>query len=124
MSVSWDTPSAEQLAGEDIPLPVNSTSPVAETFRVVKSGWTILYGCTMTNANVATRFLQGFDATTLPANGTVPVFSVHVPTATEGGISYSPTGRAFKAGVVLAISTTQNSLTLAGADALFDAQYV
>lgn len=123
-TVDFDRPSADQLAGEDIPLPVNSTSPAAETFRIVKSGWTILYGCTMTNANVATRFLQGFDTQALPANGAVPVFSVHVPTATEGGIAYGTTGRAFKSGCILAISTTQNTLTLGAADALFDAQYV
>ena len=124
MTVDWDAPSALQLDGEDVPLPVNSTSPVAETFRVVKAGWTILYGCTMTNANVATRFLQAFDAQSLPANGAIPVFSIHVPSATEGGVSYAPTGRAFKSGCILAISTTQNSLTFGAADALFDAQYV
>jgi hypothetical protein len=124
MTFSWDAPSVLQLDGEDVPLPVNSFSSVAETFRLVKAGWTILYGCTMTNANVGTRWLQGFDATALPANGAVPVFSIHAATGTEAGLSYSPTGRAFKSGCLLAISTTQNSLTIGGADAIFDAQYV
>lgn len=105
-------------------LPLNATSPGPETQRLVKAGPATLYSVTMSNANAATRHCQLFDTITAPSNGAVPVFTFPVTTGITQSATWTFPGRFFDIGIFVCISTTQQSLTLGGADALFDAQYI
>ncbi len=111
------------FGGESHPLrPLNNTSAALEAFRVVKNGDGILYGFTVTNTGAA-QFVLGFDGRTLPADGAVPIFSFPVAADNVCLALWVP-GRTFFAGIVLANSSTNDTLTIGSADCLFDAQYL
>jgi hypothetical protein len=114
------------VAGTDVPpefIPFNYSSQGAEIQHVVKTGASYLFGFSATNANAAARFVQVFDTDKAVTNGAVPVISVSVVTVSDKQMLWVPPRRMDR-GIVIAASTTQNTLTLAGADHLFDVQYV
>jgi hypothetical protein len=107
----------------DVFVPFNYSSNAAEARCIATTGASYLLGFTVSNANVAARFVQLFDLDKFPANGAVPNLSVSVATVSDKEMLWYPP-RAMNRGIVLCSSTTQNTLTLAGADHLFDVQYV
>lgn len=111
------------LGEESLRLPLNYASKKLEASAVVKTGDGWLYGFTITNTNAAIRFVQVFDAPSVPADGAVPLLAKSVPAGDAVGFSWLPPRR-FEAGLILCNSTTQGSKTLGSADSLFDAQYI
>lgn len=103
--------------------PLNYTSRALESSCVVKTGDGVLYGFTVTNTNGAARFVMVFDSRTVPANGAVPIFAKSVPLGDAALFTWL-WGRTFFAGIAIANSTTQGTLTLGSADQIFDAQYL
>ena len=105
-------------------IPFNYSSNAAEKQCRASSGPSYLFGFTVSNANVAARFVLLFDANVFPSAGAVPVASYSVATVASVGVSYWPPRR-MDNGIVLCGSSTQNTLTLAAAnDHLFDVQFV
>jgi hypothetical protein len=104
-------------------VPFNYSSPAAEIQHVVKTGASLLFGVTVTNANAAARFLQIFDTDKLVVNTAVPNVSVSIAAAGDKQLLWVPPRRMDR-GIVVAASTTQNTLTLAAAEHIFDVQYV
>lgn len=124
MSAAELEAAARSFFGENAGLkPYNYASRQLEASCVVKTGSGILYGFTVTNTNASARFVQLFDAATVPADGAVPILSKSVPAGDAVGFSWLP-GRTFFAGIVLVNSSTQASKTVGSADQLFDAQYL
>jgi len=103
-----------------------SASTSAEASRVIKASAGRLYSVSVTNANAATRYLMVFNDTSLPTNGTVPIFTpIKVATGDQGSISFFDiNGKYCSTGITVAMSSTQNSLTIAGSDHLFYAAYL
>lgn len=116
--LGWGTP-----PGHETLEPLNNASPRLEASRVVKSGPGKLYGLTVTNTNMAAQFVQVFDASTVPADGAVPLFAKSVPAGDAVGIQWLP-GRTFLVGIVVCNSSTQGDKTIGAADCLFDAQFI
>jgi hypothetical protein len=104
-------------------LPLNSPSRAVENSRVIKTGRGILYGITVTNTKASAQFVQVFDASAVPADGAVPLFSKSVPAGDAVGIQWLP-GRIFLVGLVVCNSSTSATKTLASADCLFDVQFI
>lgn len=104
-------------------LPANIHSNVLSKSLVVKSGQAILYGFTALNTNAAQQFILVFDAQALPANGIVPAVAFTIAGAANLGVNWIP-GRTFRSGIVIANSSTADTLTIGAADCFFDAQYV
>jgi hypothetical protein len=98
-------------------------SAAAEASVVVKGSAGRLFTVGMYNNNVATRYLQGFQAAALPANGTVPVFSIPVGAGASVFQLFGDRGLSFGTGIVLANSSTALTLTVGAADSLFTASY-
>lgn len=69
--------------------------------------------------NTADRWLQAFDATALPANGTVPVFSYALPQLSPFSWNFQPDMLPFRQGLVFAVSTTEGALTISADTADF-----
>lgn len=104
-------------------VPSLAVSSAAEASHVVKATAGSLFTAGMFNNNGATRYLQGFQAAALPANGAVPVFSIPVATGATEFQLFGDLGLTFSTGIVLANSSTATTLTIGGADALFTASY-
>ena len=71
------------------------------------------------NANAAVRFLHIFDLAAVPANGTAPDYNPLPVTGGGAGVVaffWGDSGLPMGTGIVVAVSTTRVTLTLAGAD--------
>lgn len=103
-----------------------SASTTEQSSRVVKSSAGRLYSLSVSNENASTRYLQLFNSTSLPGDGAVPVFCpVEVPSGKQASITFFDiNGKYFSTGITAAMSSTQNSLTIAGTDHLFCAYYL
>lgn len=98
---------------------------------IVNTGPCLLIGASVFNSNASGQFVQLFDGTAAPANGTQPaaVFAVagFVAASAAGnlGLYYGSAGRPFLNGCVICISSTSSTYTAAGAnDCYIDAEYV
>lgn len=106
-----------------VPSYPNSTSQKLENSRVVNSGRTQLYGFAGTNTKASSQFILAFDASAIPSNGAVPVFTLTAAASSDFWVSWAPAWRNFQEGVVLCNSSTLATLTIGSADCWFDAQY-
>jgi hypothetical protein len=68
------------------------------------------------NSNAAARFVLAFNAAALPADGTVPV-APPIPIPAGAFVAFEwPGGRQFPLGCCVALSTTDTTLTIVGAN--------
>lgn len=104
-------------------LPLNNASPALAASRIVKTGPGRLFGLTVTNTKASAQFVQVFDASSLPADGAVPILSKSVPAGDAVGLNWIP-ARTFLVGIVVCNSSTSASKTIGSADCLFDVQFV
>jgi hypothetical protein len=105
-------------------LPLNSTSLVLESSRLVKAGAGILYGIGGVNTKAAAQFVQVFDSLTLPADGAVPAFVMTVAASSNISVFWGDVGRFFQAGIFVCNSSTAATKTIGSADCFFDCQYI
>ena len=82
-----------------------------------------LFSTSFKNQSGGTLYYMLFDAVTLPGNGTHP--SGIAAEVAAGGVSFFdyPTGRPFKNGCIVAASSTDDTLTLAGDTSDFEANF-
>lgn len=102
--------------------PDMDTSSAAEASSVTKASAGVLYGFTFSNANAATRYIQFFNSTTVPADTTVPVIVFMCPAGQTISAEW-PKGRYFSTGISWSNSSTQNTKTIGSADSLADVHY-
>lgn len=81
-----------------------------------------LYAIHGSNRDAAERFIQIFDKASAPSAADVPVMTIPVPAATSFSWS-QPFGRVFTLGISWGISTTLNTFTSAGAQAVVNVGY-
>lgn len=98
------------------------TSSAAEASSVSKASAGRLYGFVFSNANGATRYLQFFNATSVPADTAVPFLVFKVGTGETLQIEF-PKGIPFSTGICWCNSSTQNSKTIGSADSLANVFY-
>lgn len=116
--LGWGTP--DQLERLE---PLNYASPRLEKSAVVKTGPGILYGVTVTSTLASAQYFLLFDATTLPADGAIPILAKSIPANDAVGFSWLP-GRTFLSGIIVCNSTTNTSKTLGAANCFFDCQFL
>lgn len=110
---------------EELPLPLSAySSALASHLAVTLQQAVACLGFTVLNTNALAQYILVFDADTLPGSGAVPVVTFTVAGADNLGVAWTPYGRRFEAGIVLANSSTAASLTIGSADCWFDVQYV
>lgn len=102
--------------------PHNDTSQALEASRVVASGRRRLYGVGGYNSGAA-QFILLFDASALPADGTVARYVLAVGAAANFSIYYGSMGRWFERGIVICNSSTEPTKTIGAADCFFDVQF-
>ena len=109
-----------------------SSSAALEDSAVVKAAGGTLYRLNIINTEAAVRYIMLFDATSLPANATAPLYRFTVASSGSLDIDLSSlrlgnegsTGLSFSTGIVVANSTTAATLTVStGDDVLIDAIY-
>lgn len=70
-----------------------------------------IYDMWVTNQDVDTRYLMAFNRSTSPSNGTAPDYTAAVASGLTAGHCF-PQGVYFKNGMVLALSSTPDTLTV------------
>jgi hypothetical protein len=103
-------------------LPANKRSTVL-TASIEIAGAHELFGFTVNNTNAAAQYVLVFDLANLPADGAVPDVSFTAVAAADKGVVWLP-ARRMNQGVVIANSSTADSLTIGSADCFFDVQYL
>lgn len=79
-----------------------------------------LYSVTGYNSNASAQYILLFDLAALPANGTIPLLALQAVGKNAFSWDFGPEGMSMAAGVVVANSSNDTSLTLGGAaDCLF-----
>lgn len=110
---------------EELPLPLSAyTSALASHLAVPVQQAVAVLGFTVLNTKTSAQYVLVFDADTLPGNGAIPVVTFTVSGSDNLGVAWTPYGRRFEAGIVLANSSTAATLTAGSADCWFDVQYV
>lgn len=102
---------------------LNANSGAAVNSLVVKQTSGILFGFTASSTLVGGQFIQLFDASTLPADTAVPTLVFPVPTVSVLTVNYIPP-RAFRNGIIICNSTTQNTKTIGAANTILDVQFL
>ena len=96
-------------------------SLVNDIIIALGGGGIVLYGFDGRNTDSAAKWLMVFDSLTLPANGSAPLHCIGVPpagtgsSAGAGNFGYTTAsiyGEKFKNGIVVAVSTTDVTLTI------------
>jgi hypothetical protein len=105
-------------------LPRNAFTPALAASLVAFTGQGRVMGISISNTKAASQFIQVFNASSVPADGAVPLISIDIATVVAKGISFTPGGRWFTIGCVVCNSSTQGSKTIGSADCLFDVQYI
>lgn len=77
-----------------------------------------LIAVAFTNTNVAARYLQVFDSATLPADATVPLFSIQVAAGASYVLEFPGFAVNMQAGIAVCNSSTAGAKTIGGADSL------
>lgn len=91
--------------------------------HIVVPGRIVVYGFTVYSTNAAAQFVCVFDASVAPTTGAVPLWSWPLAAHNGVGFDWTPRGRQFQTGLVLANSSTDATLTPAEADCFFDVQF-
>lgn len=100
-----------------------ASSSGSQSSLIVKSSPGTLFTITAFNTSGSDRYLQLFDAASVPADTTVPLISLLIPSATTGAYDFGFKGLPFATGIVAVTSSAAATKTLAGS-ALFLASYV
>jgi hypothetical protein len=90
---------------------------------IIVPGRLVVYGFTVYNTKGSAQFLNVFDASTLPGDTAVPLFSWPLAANAGVGFGFTPRGRQFQTGLVLCNSSTDATKTLGSADCFFDVQF-
>lgn len=101
----------------------NATSTALEASRVIKSAPGSLYRVSIYNGKAGSQYIQLHNASSLPADTAVPVFTFQMATLTTIQLDWDTIGRYFDTGIVICNSSTAATKTLGSADCFFDAQY-
>lgn len=99
----------------------NGNSGLVASSLVVTGSPCLLFGFTV--SSIAAQFIQLFDASTLPANATVPTLVFPVAATNQVSVAWNPP-RSFRNGIVICNSSTQHTKTIGSADCIFDVQFV
>ena len=105
-----------------IPVPFNSYVPAKAT-NIIVPGNIVVYGFTVYSTKASSQFVNVFNASALPADTAVPLWSWPLAANNGVGFSWAPNGRQFNAGLVLCNSSTDATKTIGSADCFFDVNY-
>ena len=87
---------------------------------VVSKGYCRLYSLTGYNSNAGTQYIQIIATNGVPANGTVPTFSIPVAGSQYYSIDFRDYGADFDS-LTVCNSSTANTLTIGASDTSFQA---
>jgi hypothetical protein len=91
---------------------------------VIANGRAVLLQIGALNTNAAARWLQLFNAASVPADAAVPVLSIPMAAGAYVSRDFGAYGKLFPDGISWCTSSTAVTKTVGSADALVDATYV
>lgn len=111
----------------DVPGPIygldNTTTTAYASSLTIASVPSVLYMLTGYNSKTSPQFIQIHDATSVPADGSVPKITFYVPAQANFSYDFGTYGRFFTTGIVVCNSSTGQTKTIGSTDCWFDAQW-
>lgn len=95
------------------------SSTVFEGSKVLKAGAGTLVSLTGSTTAVTDQYIQLFNSTTVPANGTAPITYFTLPAGSDFSYDLPITGMPFTVGITVSNSTTTSTKTAGAADCWF-----
>ena len=105
------------IAADD-PGTVTKTTAYANSL-VLKSSPGFLTSLVGYNSKTSAQFIQVFNATSVPADGTAPVYTFTVPASSNFSLDIPVAGARFTTGIVVTNSSTGPTKTIGAADCWF-----
>lgn len=103
----------------------NYTTGALEASAVVKASAGKLFVISGFNTSASDRYIHVFNATSLPADTTIPLFTmIALAGSTFGYTAPNLYGRYFSTGIVIATSSTLATLTVGAAEMHVDVNYL
>jgi hypothetical protein len=101
----------------------NYASQAAESSKSVKASNGVIYGIGGYNAKASAQFIQIHDASSIPADGAIPAFSITAAASSNFSIDFGVYGMAFLNGLAVSNSSTVATKTVGAADCNFYIRY-
>lgn len=103
--------------------PLSVHSLAYESFHIVTSGPSRLFGFEAYSSRSSAQWIQLFDTQATSPTGLIPVAIFTVGATSNLPIAYPWPGRWFNQGIIIANSTTGPTYTAGSADTFYDVQY-
>ena len=100
----------------ELPYGYHSGAALVASDVIVNDGPGRLFNLTVTTQSASDQYIMLFDATAVPANGTVAVAAFKVPAGSTARIDFGLRGKAFRNGICWSNSSTLPTKTTGGAD--------
>lgn len=97
------------------------SSTAQENSHVIKSSPGTLFSLVGVNNKASLQYIQIFNATSAPADGSAPVYTFPVPAATPFSLDVPIVGMPFTTGIYVCNSSTLATKTIGSADCWFTA---
>lgn len=91
---------------------------------VVKASAGRLLQLTGVNTKTSAQYIQVFNATSAPADGTAPILLAYVPAGGNFSFDFGAIGRYFSTGITVTNSSTAATKTIGSSDCWFNAEYL
>jgi hypothetical protein len=101
-----------------------SSSTALEASRVIKASSGRLQFINVTTSRTSDQYFQIFNSTTVPADGTAPIYAFKLPADSTIFIDLNPIGSYFSTGISVSNSTTLATKTIGSADCYITAEYL
>lgn len=105
-------------------LPKSISTTAYSNYLIIKNSGGVLYNIIGYNSSDNDQFIQIFDSSSLPTDGSIPVIIFKILSQCNFSFDLGAVGRLFRDGIIICNSSTATTKTIGASDCWIDAQYL